>query len=288
MQRFRIGAITDEFSQDIGVAAAAMRELGMKGAELRMIGGRNIMDLSDDEISRALDTLHQNGLQVVAIASPILKCAMPKAPALDARFEHLRFASDHTWDDQPQLAERAFEIARRTGAKIVRVFSCWRVVRPAEVFERVVDSLQDLADKAEKHGLIIGLENEPSCNIATAQETASILAAIDHTNLQLVWDPANAYIAGENPFPSGYKMLNTDRVAHVHAKDCTLEDHKPVWEPLGQGDLDWQGQIDALAEDGYKGFIHLDTHWQGPGGDRLEGSRICAKNLKALVESLAL
>ena len=288
MQHFRIGAITDEFSQDLAVAASAMRELGMKGAELRMIGGRNIMDLSDGEIREATNILQENGLQVVAIASPILKCAMPKTAAMDSRFEHLRFASDHTWEDQTRLADRAFEIAGRTGAKIVRVFSCWRVVRPAEVFERVVDALQDLADRAAKHGLIIGLENEPSCNIATAQETASILAAIDHTNLQLVWDPANAYIAGENPFPSGYKMLDTSRVAHVHAKDCTLEEHKPVWEPLCEGDLDWQGQIDALAEDGYDGFIHLDTHWEGPGGDRLEGSRICAQNLKKLIEALAL
>ncbi len=288
MQRFRIGAITDEFSQDLVVAVGAMRELGMKGAELRMIGGRNIMDLTDSEIDSAVAILRDNGLQVVSIASPLLKCTMPKAPELDARFEHLRFASDHKWDDQPQLADRAFEIALRTGAKIVRVFSCWRVVRPEEVFERVVDSLQDLSDRAEKHGLIIGLENEPSCNIATAQETASILAAIDHPNLQLVWDPANAYISGENPFPGGYKLLDTSRVAHVHAKDCTLEDHKPVWEPLGEGDLDWQGQIDALAEDGYEGFIHLDTHWEGPGGDRLEGSRICTRNLRKLIEATAL
>ena len=46
-----------------------------------------------------------------------------------------------------------------------------------------------------------------------------------------------------------------------------------LWGPLGECDIDWEGQIDALAEDGYKGAIHLETHWAGAEGDKLEGSR---------------
>jgi len=281
MQRFRIGAITDEFSPDVTVAAEAMRELGMKGAELRMI------DLNDAEIDRVLEVLGRNGLQVVSIASPLLKCTLPGGPPVDSRFQQDSFNATHTFEDQPRLAERAFDIARRSGAKIVRVFSYWRVIQPEKLFEKVVDALQDLSDKAGKHDLIVGLENEHACNIATAQETACVLAAVDHENLQVVWDPANAYVSGEKPYPSGYRLLDTHRIAHVHAKDCTLEGHKPIWGPLGDCDIDWEGQIDALAEDGYTGYIHLETHWGGPGGDKLEGSRICGRNLKRLVESTA-
>jgi sugar phosphate isomerase/epimerase len=288
MQRFRIGAITDEFSPDITVAAEAMRELGMKGAELRMIDGKNVMDLKDAEIDRAVKILEDNGLHVISIASPLLKCTLPEGPPVDARFQQDSFNSKHKFEDQPRLAERAFAIAKRTGAKIVRVFSYWRVTQPDKLFEHVVDALQDLSDKAGKHELIIGLENEHACNIATAQETARVLAAIDHENLQVVWDPANAYVSGEKPFPSGYRLLETHRIAHVHAKDCTLEGHKPIWGPLGDCDIDWEGQIDALAEDNYSGYIHLETHWAGPGGDKLEGSRICGRNLRRLVEATAL
>lgn len=288
MQRFRIGAITDEFSHDVTVAAEAMRELGMKGAELRVVGGRNVMDLSDAELDAALDVLGRNGLEVISIATPLLKCTLPDAPEIDSRFQQDIFASKHTFEDQQRLADRAFEIAKRAGAKIVRVFSYWRVVEPEAVFERVVDALQDLADKAGRHGLIIGLENEHACNIATAQETACVLAAIDHENLQVVWDPANAYVSGEKPFPTGYRMLDTTRIAHVHAKDCTLEDHRSTWVELGQGEVDWEGQFDALAEDGYSGYVHLETHWAGPEGNKLEGSRICGRNLKRLVAATAL
>jgi L-ribulose-5-phosphate 3-epimerase len=288
MLRFRIGAITDEFSSDIGTAAAAMHELGMKGAELRVVGGKNIMDLSDAEIAQTMDILRANDLAVVSIATPLLKCTLPDAPEIDSRFQQDIFNAKHTFEDQPRLAERAFEIAKLTGANIVRVFSYWRVVTPEVVFERVVDALQDLSDKAAGHGLILGLENEHACNIATAQETARVLAAIDHQNLQVVWDPANAYVSGENPFPTGYRLLDPTRIAHVHAKDCTLEGHKPVWGPLGECDIDWIGQMDALAEDDYKGFINLETHWPGPNGNKFEGSMICGRNLRKLVAGTAL
>jgi L-ribulose-5-phosphate 3-epimerase len=284
MYRFPIGAITDEFSSDIAVAAKAMRELGMKGAELRVIGGRNIMDLSNAEIAQTMEVLKDNGLEVISIASPLLKCTLPDAPEVDARFQQDQFNSKHTYEDQPRLTERAFEIAKLTGAKFVRVFSYWRVVTPEVVFERVVDALQDLADKAQKHGLIIGLENEHACNIATAQETARVLAAIDQENLQVVWDPANAYVSGEKPYPGGYQLLDVTRIGHVHAKDCRLDGHKPIWGPLGECDIDWKGQIDALAADGYKGYIHLETHWPGPDGNKFEGSRICGANLRKLTE----
>ncbi len=279
----QIGAITDEFSPDIAVAIEAMRELGMKGAELRMVNGKNIIDLTDAELDSALAVVHGAGLQVIAIASPLLKCTLPDAPPIDERFQQDVFAAKHTFEDQPKLAQRAFEIAKRSGAKIVRVLSYWRVVDPPAVFERVVDALQELSDRAAEHGLTIGIENEHACNIATAHDTARVLAAVDHENLQVVWDPANAYISGEEPFPTGYRVLESRRIAHIHAKDCTLDGHKPVWGPLGEGAIDWKGQFATLKQDGYDGYIHLETHWPGPNGNKLEGSKICGRNLKKMV-----
>jgi hypothetical protein len=42
----------------------------------------------------------------------------------------------------------------------------------------------------------------------------------------------------------------------------------------------------ALWRDGYRGWISLETHWPGPGGDKLQGSSICARNLRRLAEDL--
>src|SRR5579871_3255503 len=155
-----------------------MAGIGMTGAELRVIFGKNIIDLTDDELDRACEILARRGLEIVSIASPLLKCVLPGAPDVDAQFQQDVFASRHTYADQPRLAERAFEIAERTGARIIRVFSYWRSVQPDACFERVARALESLAAQAARHGRIIGLENEHACNIATGAETARVLAAV--------------------------------------------------------------------------------------------------------------
>lgn len=280
--RIPIAAITDEFSPSLAEAIPVMQEIGMTGAELRVVDGKNILDLSGDELRRAKDALDAAGLSVVSIASPLLKCVLPNAPELDRRFEHDVFASKHTFEDQPRLTEHAFEVARFFGARIVRVFSYWRTVKPQECFERIGQVLAELASLAERADLLIGLENEHACNVGTAAEAAQILHAVEHKNLGLVWDPANALVAGEDPFPNGYSLLPKRRIVHVHAKDCHMQGHTPVWGPLGTRSVRWKEQIAALLADGYQGYISLETHWPGPGKNKQEASRICGWNLRGL------
>ena len=280
--KLRIASITDEFSPELGPALDAMAGIGMTGAELRVVWGKNIMDLTDDELARAMDMIRAKGMEVMSIASPILKCVLPNAPDVDTRFQQDIFNSKHTFEDQPRLTDRAFQIAKLTGAKIIRVFSYWRTVDPDQCFDRIVAALMDLADKAKKEDLIIGLENEHACHIGLAVETAKVLAAAQHPNLKLVWDPANALVGGEEPFPHGYGLLPKDRIVHVHTKDCHMEGHKPIWGPLGTRSVDWKGQIAALMADGYTGWLSLETHWPGPNGDKMQGSTICGWNLRGL------
>jgi L-ribulose-5-phosphate 3-epimerase len=277
-----IAAITDEFSPLLADAIVGLKEIGMGGAELRVIDGKNIMDLTDDQLQQAKDKLDDAGLRVISIASPVLKCVLPNAPEVDERFGHDAFASKHTFEDQPRLIERAFYIAHFFGAKILRVFSYWRTKKPEICLERIVEALSQLALLGEKEGVVIGLENEHACNIGTASETALALEYIRHPNLKVVWDPANALVAGEDPFPGGYSLLPKGRIAHVHAKDCHMHAGQPVWGPLGTRSVRWKEQIAALKADGYEGYLSLETHWPGPGGNKFEASRICGWNLRGL------
>ena len=278
-----VAAITDEFSPDLETAAHAMASLGMTGAELRMVSGKNIIDLSDQEVDRAITILRACGLAIVSIASPVFKCVLPDAPEVDTRFQQDVFAARHALADQPRLTRRALEIAGRTGARIVRVFSFWRTVLPEACFERIAEALAGLAELAAPAGVVIGIENEHACNIGTASEAARLLARVAHPNLQLIWDPANALVAGETPFPGGYAKLPAARIAHVHAKDCRVTGHTPEWVELGTGSIAWTGQIDALHRDGYRGWFSLETHWRGPTGDKLQASLICGRNLVRMV-----
>jgi len=281
--KFRIAAITDEFSPaDPSRALSQMASIGMTGAELRLIYGKNIMDLTEAEMNSLRYLLQGHGMEVVSIASPILKCVLPNAPEIDTRFQQDIFNSKHTFEMQPELAERAFRIAKFFGARIIRVFSYWRTVDPDKCFDPICTALADLAIKAAKEDLIIGIENEHACNIATAAESARLLNSVRHPNLQLVWDPANALVSGESPYPGGYSLLPKDRIAHVHVKDCHMEDHKPIWGPVATRSVDWKGQIAALQADDYKGWLSLETHWPGPGGDKFLASTICGWNMRGL------
>ena len=283
MSAYPIAAITDEFSpDDLDAALKGMAAVGMTGAELRVAFGRNMIDLADEEIDRVRDAVHAHGMQVVSLASPLLKCVLPDSPPLDSRVQHDVFGSAHTYEDQPRLTRRAFEVAERAGAKIIRVFSYWRTVEPERTYDRVAAALHDLGEQAAGRGVVIALENEHACNVATAAETAKLFETFSHPAVRILWDPANASILGETPFPDGYSKLRADQIVHVHAKDCFVKDFKPTWGPVGEMGIDWKGQIAALRRDGYSGWISLETHWTGPNGDKFEASTICGRNLKHL------
>ena len=153
-QRFRVAAITDEFSPDVEKAVASMAEIGMTGAELRVLFGKNIIDLTDDELDRAKQICAAKNLEIMSIASPLLKCVLPGAPEVDSRFQQDMFAAKHNFEDQPRLTTRAFQIAHRLGARIVRVFSYWRSVEPEKCFDGVVTALQGLAQRAAKEDVM--------------------------------------------------------------------------------------------------------------------------------------
>ena len=281
---FPIAAITDEFSPtDLDAALAGMADVGMTGAELRIAFGRNMIELSDDEVDEVRTKVQAHGMSVVALASPLLKCVLPDSPPLDTRVQHDVFGSPYNFEDQPRLTRRAFEVAERLGTNIIRVFSYWRTVDPEACFAAAAAALYELAEEAAGRGMVIGLENEHACNVGTGGETGRILARIDHPALKVVWDPANASILGETPFPDGYAQVPPNRIVHVHAKDCDVRGQKAIWGAMGEMSIDWKGQLAALQRDGYSGWISLETHWTGPTGNKFEASVICGRNLKSLV-----
>ena len=283
MNVFPIAAITDEFSPtDLDAALDGMAAVGMTGAELRVVGGKNTIELTDEELDRVRKTIERRGMRIISLASPLLKCVLPNSPPLDTRVQHDVFGSPYTFEDQPRLTRRAFEIAERIGTTIIRVFSYWRTEEPERCFEATAAALHELAEEASKRGLVIGLENEHACNVGTGSEAARLLAMVEHPSLKVVWDPANASILGETPYPEGYRQIPPARIVHVHAKDCHVRDHKAIWGPLGEMGVDWTGQIAALRRDGYQGWISLETHWTGPSGDKFEASTICGRNLRKL------
>jgi sugar phosphate isomerase/epimerase len=114
----RPAAITDEFSPDIDIALDAMAAVGLNGVELRTIGGRHVVDLSDDETDRVSEAVDARKLKIVSIASPLFKCVLPNGPPVAPRIHRDVFGNAYRFADQSSLAERVFAIAKRMRAQI--------------------------------------------------------------------------------------------------------------------------------------------------------------------------
>lgn len=285
MAAFPIAVITDEFSQDFERVCATAVELDIAGLEIRTAWDKNVLAMSDGEIDQLKQIADGHGRRFVAVASPVYKCVLPEGGEIDQRFRQDAFRAAYDFADQPRILARALEIARRLEAPVVRVFSFWRTVRPERNFRRITEILAEGGEIARQSGVLLGLENEPACHFATGEEVAGAIDELDPDPYGVVWDPGNAFVAGEAAVPHGYREIPAGRICHVHVKDCTRDPSggQPQWCDIGAGRVGWQEQLSALEADGYAGTVSLETHWTGPGGDKYLGTTICAKSLARLL-----
>jgi len=279
----KLGVINDEIAQDFDHALAVARELGLQFVELRQMWNKNLMDLKEDEVKEARRLLTKYGIKVSDIASPFMKVDAPGFTTKEGQRD--TFNARFGYKEQPEVLERAMEVAKVLDTDKIRVFSFWRIEKPAQVFDLVVSDLRRALEKAKKQKIMLVLENEHDCNIATAAESVKLLAAIQDPYLGLNWDPGNAYAAGEKPYPDGYNLLPKNRILHMHIKDAKRNPTtgKSDWAAMGKGDIDYVGQFKALMRDGYSHAVSLETHWRNEKKNAEESTRICMQGMKDLI-----
>lgn len=152
-------------------------------------------------------------------------------------------------------------MANELGAQTVVCFGFHRGGAPAgSPPVAAVDGLGQAAEKAAEAGITLALETEEGYWADTGERTRQVIEQVGHPALRVNWDPGNAYCAGDQPFPDGYTALR-GLIQHVHFKDARrLADGSH--EFVTSGEIDWRGQVCALAQDGYKGYISIETHLQ--------------------------
>ena len=248
----RLGIITDELSSDLDAALDACARLGLTEVELRTLGGRSILALTDAELHAAVEQVRERGLAISALAAPLFKCSLPDAPAPAGALHGA--AATATIEDSWRLLARALEVAGEFEIPVVRTFSFWRVADPAVVFEQVVAALREALDRARGTGVQLALENEHDCNFATAAETARVLDRLPE--LRVIWDPAN-HVRGGGPLEDSVLRGYEERIAHVHLKDV---DDTGTWVCLGDGLVPYRSVFDWLLGFGYDGALSFETH----------------------------
>ncbi|MGH9398316.1 MAG: sugar phosphate isomerase/epimerase family protein [Terriglobia bacterium] len=269
---FKLGIITDEITEDLDQALAFISNYRLHHCELRDIWGKNIMNLSRPDLERAKRLIADYGSQVSDIGSPVFKWNLPEAPARPAQRDE--FGAHFTDQDSDKLLMQSFDIAHFFGAPKVRVFSFWRVQDPEKAYPYVRDRLAKAAETAGKNGILLVLENEHECNVGTGKELGRILKDVNSPHLRGNWDPGNAVMLGEVPYPDGYRHVE-GLFDHMHIKDVMKDPQtgRLRWAPVGGGFIDWKGQLQAVLAHHYDNTMSLETHYRRPDGNRVESTR---------------
>ena len=270
---FKLGIITDELTTQLDEALDFISSYHLQWCELREMFGKNLMNSPKEDLDRARDLLAKHAIQLSEIGSPLFKWNCPQMPA-KANEKRDTFSAAFTEQDADQLLDHSFELARFFGTRMVRIFTFWRVADPSKAYPYVRDRMAKAAEVAAKAKIILNIENEHSCNVGTGKELGRLLTEVNSPSLRGVWDPGNATMLGEVPYPDGYEAVK-GLFPHMHVKDSrkNATTGKLEWAPVGGGIIDFKGQFQALHRDRYQGTMSLETHYRRADGNKVESTR---------------
>ncbi len=123
------------------------------------------------------------------------------------------------------------------------------------VLDRLASGLGEIAEYADRRDMMLAFEPEPGMYIDTMAHFQRMLQWIDSPRLQLTMDVGHLHCLGETPIAD---RLNewSDRIANVHIEDMRGGVHDHLM--FGEGEMEFQPIIDALARNGYRGGLHVE------------------------------
>jgi L-ribulose-5-phosphate 3-epimerase len=279
LTRFKLGAISDGFSDDFEEALNIMKTYGLSWVEIRRVFGVYNTEASPAQVQRLKSAIAEYGFRVSVIDSALYKCTLPGTTPVTGEKD------TYGYGGQMDLLKRACDRAHALGADKIRGFTFWRVAEPGQISERIASELEEAAEIANRAGMRLVIENEESCNAGTGRELAKILSIAPARNLGANWDVGNGYWHGEASFPDGYNALDRRRIWHLHLKGVNCDaNRKNCSETIaGQGQVDLVGQFKQLLRDGYQETMSLECEFEAPGLTHLETTRRSLEGLLRLM-----
>jgi sugar phosphate isomerase/epimerase len=241
----QIGIVTDEISADVREAIQLGASWGIKNYELRVIAEARVPSIEAETVDELLRLKENLGIHYTALSPGTGKGTID---------DHEKFAQELY-----EILPATFDLAKKLDVPKVIIFGFQRLPRQQDALETdVVAAFRRLAALAEKAGRKLVIENEPGFWCDTGQNTARIIAKVNSPFLRANWDPANALGTEEVPYPDGYEAIKK-WIANVHVKD-TIKGALIQCVPIGEGKIDWEGQMHALVQDRPVQLVTLETH----------------------------
>lgn len=263
----KICVVTDEISADPETAIELAVSWGIRDVELRGFYDSRIPMITEYQKLLLKKIVSRMDVKIVAISPGLFKIPLPGDATNDISLPWLDKIGFGDWDEAKKrvdyhlntLLPLTIDFAHQFDAKQIVTFAFHRGGLPAGPAPAgVIEYLYQAAEKAQSHDIELIIENETGCWADTGERSAEVLRRVGHKNLGLNWDPGNAFLEGEIPFPYGYQFIR-DWVRHVHYKNVKRS-NSGSYDFEVDGEIDWEGQVAALEQDGYDGYISIETH----------------------------
>jgi sugar phosphate isomerase/epimerase len=261
----RIGIVTDEISTDAREAIRLGTSWGLKDYELRVIGDTRVPAITSTIVEELLRLKEEFGIRYTALSPGVFKGRITDSALLQ--------------NELNATLPETFRLANSLDTKMIIVFGFQKSPGETATEKQVVEAFAEAAELARRNGFILAIENEPGFWCDTGANTARILAAVNSPALRANWDPGNAFGTDETPYPDGYHAIKK-WIANVHVKD-TIRGALLECVPVGEGKIDWVGQLQALSRDQLVDHVTIETHCH----PLIENSK---KNVEAMRRILAM
>lgn len=229
--KYKIGACDWSIGKQNEVEALALaKKIGLDGVQVSLGSIENNMHLRQKEVQEAYkQAAKKYGVKVSGLAIGELNNVPYKSEP-----ETEEWVSD------------SIDVAQAMGCKVILLafFSKGDLRADEAGIREVIRRLKKVAPKAEKAGIILGIESWLS-----ADEHLDIIYAIGSKNVQVYFDVANSYQMGHDIYEE-MSRLGKEYICEVHAKENGYL--------LGQGNIDFVKVKKVLNDINYRGWIIME------------------------------
>jgi L-ribulose-5-phosphate 3-epimerase len=229
--RFKVGVTDWNLKLEGKIESISLaKQLGFDGVQISIGKGKDKLPLSDPALQKAfLQESKRVDLKIESLCLEILHQNCLKSDPLGQRW----------------VAD-SISVAKAMGVRVVLLPFFGRcALETAAEMDKVGDVLKEIAPAAEKAGVILGLEDTIS-----ARDNVRVVDRTQSSAVLTYYDVGNSTNNGFDVVKE-IRWLGSARICEVHLKD------NPHY--LGEGKIDFQAVIDALADVGFDGWAQLET-----------------------------
>ncbi len=258
MKNYILTGFADEIDPMMQKQYALLHKLGIEYIELRGVNGKNISELTEDEIKSLKLQLDRENIKISAIGSPAGK---------------IKITND--FKEHFEMFEKLLSFAAILDTRYIRVFSFYMDGDYETLKDEVFNRMSRFVDAAEKADVVLLHENEKGIYGDNLERCLQLMERFYGDNFKCTFDFANFVQCGVDTLEA-YKALKP-YIEYIHIKDALYDGGHVV--PPGMGDGRLKDILDNAFSDGYHGFLSLEPHLSHFHGlDKLENGEIDKKD----------